>query len=456
MRQRFQSVLVTALAAVPLRAQTLRLPGGLSIAIDGIGGRLVERGSNEPLRIHGRLGAHDIVLVVHRVPIDRFFLGEPESLLELLRMTHRAPIGWRCSRYPFEPYAKELAHCIRDRGWTLDLGPARTWTGPYGGAPIAGFASGMTRDLKTSRVTGRLFVLSGLLPRQGYLVEAFCPPRGGDRLAERVEDFFRRSIRYRGPLRDPLWTEAEALERWRRSVPSSFPPRPRHLLRSRRFLVFTTGPKSRALLRALDRIHERTRKLLPFREVPGRRLMPVFLFRSHQEYEEFAAEYSSRPTLGFAKGDFCAAPYLGPRDPVLAHEVTHQILQNRLFTVGGGLWLQEGIAEYVALGGKTLRRRGRIRLPSRPTLSSLLRAWRFEFGDAKPGERVSPGYLYSGLFLAFLAEGPSSRGRLPDLVSRLGGFGPAEGGRIEATLTGLLGTTRDELERSWLAWCSSH
>ena len=86
-------------------------------------------------------------------------------------------------------------------------------------------------------------------------------------------------------------------------------------------------------------------------EVEGRKLMPVFLFRTPEQYYAYYSKRAGIPldkarrSKGHAWLDYYATWYEAPNDPVHIHEATHQIFGNRLNLSGGGSWLQEGVAE---------------------------------------------------------------------------------------------------------------
>ncbi len=103
----------------------------------------------------------------------------------------------------------------------------------------------------------------------------------------------------------------------------------------------------------MEENYEEITRIFPYEDVKGRRLMPVFLFRTPDQYYDYYAAIAnqSREHVSKSKGhawrDYYATWYEAPGDPVHIHECTHQIFKNRLRLNGGGSWFQEGMAEYI-------------------------------------------------------------------------------------------------------------
>ncbi len=88
----------------------------------------------------------------------------------------------------------------------------------------------------------------------------------------------------------------------------------------------------------------------PFKDRKFQRLLPIFLFRSKEGYDEFCLAHAKNfagISGGFAHDDFYATSCESPNDPTHLHEATHQIMFNRIGLRGGGSWFQEGLAEFL-------------------------------------------------------------------------------------------------------------
>ena len=178
------------------------------------------------------------------------------------------------------------------------------------------------------------------------------------------------------------------------------------------------------------RYHATIQKLFPFPEIAGRKLMPVFLFRTPEQYYAYysqragiALEQAER-SKGHAWLDYYATSYEAPNDPVHIHEATHQIFANRLFLHGGGSWLQEGVAEYVS--SRPNERGGAARLVKKGRHTPLVEFVQIESllmsapEDVKGGDEAGDHYKQAALLIEFLRESDFGAARFPEFLRSAG------------------------------------
>ena len=121
---------------------------------------------------------------------------------------------------------------------------------------------------------------------------------------------------------------------------------------SEHYLVFTNGPTAtcRKYAITLEELFVVIKKELPF-EDPDHPLI-AYIFADREDYYRYAvritgfSEATARGTAGHANSQFYATYYAFPRDPVVFHEATHEIVGACLKVSGVGSWFQEGIAVY--------------------------------------------------------------------------------------------------------------
>ncbi|MHC4893525.1 MAG: hypothetical protein ACYTFV_09200, partial [Planctomycetota bacterium] len=205
-----------------------------------------------------------------------------------------------------------------------------------------------------TEVASEKWILSGILEEYGYALEIDLMDRADEAQVEAIETFLREGIAYTGPERDAEWTEEEVEERLAEDLPSSLDgERISDPIRTDHYIVFGNSSGAKAFARNIERYYDTIKEAFPFEEVEGQRLMPVFLFRTRDQYLDFLQEKigwtreQAARSGGVASGDWYATTYDDPKDSVHIHELTHQIFKNRLLVSGGGSWLQEGVAVYV-------------------------------------------------------------------------------------------------------------
>ena len=159
------------------------------------------------------------------------------------------------------------------------------------------------------------------------------------------------------------------------------------------------------------------------------RLMPVFLFRDDEEYNDFCVQMGmSRSNAGRSAGhawkDYYATTYRSPNDPVHIHEQTHQLFSNRLFLSGGGSWFQEGVAEYVETSdndrnviAREVKRGRHTPLTEFMAIRSLL--FRDE-GASDDTTEAGDHYKQAALLIEFLREGKWGAGKFERFLTTVG------------------------------------
>lgn len=121
---------------------------------------------------------------------------------------------------------------------------------------------------------------------------------------------------------------------------------------SEHYIVFTNGPTATCKKYAvtLEDLYTAIKKELPF-EDPDH-LLVAYIFADPEDYYRYTERISgysaegARRTAGHATSMFYATYYSGPRDAVVFHEATHEIVGACLKVNGVGSWFQEGIAVY--------------------------------------------------------------------------------------------------------------
>jgi hypothetical protein len=253
---------------------------------------------------------------------------------------------------------------------------------------------------------------------------------------------------------DPSWSPQMLEDRLARQFSPEWGEM--EFLRSEHYIVFTNSSAGKKYLETMEDIYERFSAIFPFEEAPDARLMPVFLFRTRQQYIEFTANITgwsqakAAQTGGHAWRDYYATYYDAPGASIHYHEGAHQLVHNRLDIPTGGSWFQEGMAVFFegtvfseedpAKGIKSEIRSDRhTPLPELMALESLLMSSSSK-QDPSLGTRR---YRQSGSLIKFLVEGPH-RERFGAILERV-----KNGEKWPDILRAECGVSVEELEEQW-------
>jgi hypothetical protein len=233
----------------------------------------------------------------------------------------------------------------------LEYLPQEYVPGPFGFVPYGSLQP--MRRYESTAVTGHKWVLGGILQDGGYALEVDLDAVPDESQRSVIESFLRSGVTYSGEVRDAQWTEEEIEARMAADLPSSLDEERNRWSRTEHYIFFGNASADGAFARKLEEYYEVIRETFPFPEVEGQRLLPIFLFRTRDQYIDFLVEKlgmdrtAAGRTGGIASGDWYATTYQHPNDSTHIHELTHQIFGNRLMLSGGGSWFQEGVAVFV-------------------------------------------------------------------------------------------------------------
>lgn len=354
------------------------------------------------------------------------------------------------------------------------LATRRFVTGAYGYAPFAGLVEAALAPEKPGKGEGRFLALCGLVEGYGYVLEVEARSAPSDAVLATLREFLLEGVRYDGPARDPDWTTEKILARWKRDVPQELHEDFEKALQRRgtakkvvtrtdHYIVLTNSSSGKLFAKQLEKNYAVIAKAFPFEEVEGRRLMPVFLFRTPDQYFSFythttgASREEAERTKGYAWKDYYATWYEAPGDPVHIHECTHQVFANRLRLGGGGSWFQEGVADYVEASkndrtkvARQVRKGEQTPLRELVQLESLLHSTE---DDRRGGSRAGDHYKLAGLLIEFLRESKFGKGKFDRFLETVGQLPRGDAERIDAAFQEIYGLSIEGVEEEWRAYC---
>src|SRR5262245_21618455 len=393
-----------------------------------------------PNRWRGNLSGSQVEIALKTVPSDEYDLVEPEDVLDA------GPSFWRNPEH--------------ERN---DPGARRAIAGPFGWVPYAAYERTDLASRDGSTKVSLRFLLAGLLANAGYWITLEATPPPASEAEAALFAFLTKGIAYDGPLRVSTWTDEEARSRWERDAPIPVRDKLEPLIRTAHYIVLTDSAGGPAFGKKMEECFAAIRKVYPFDDVQGRRLLPVFLFRTKDEYDQYYARIAgiSMEEAGRSKGhasrDYYATYYDAPGQPVHVHEATHQIFSNRLGLGGGGSWFQEGVAEYMsskpgdrsAVAG-LVKKQKHVPLSEFIGIESLLMS---SDEDAPAGDQPQASYEQAALLIEFLRESKWAKDKFPAFLQRVGRIPAQNKAEIETALVEIYGVGVAGLEERWVEYC---
>jgi hypothetical protein len=389
-----------------------------------------------------KLNGANITVLLYVAPSAEYGFTEPEDVSDIVLANMRDPGGGD----PSFGYEKTL------------LVP-----GAFGFAPYAAIGYGPVHKKDSTEITGTLFVLGGLLKENGYSLEIHTKPALSGADARVILDFFKKGIAYKGDVRVSKWTDAEAKERWTRDAPEATHKKLEPIYRTEHYIILSNSSGAKDFGKKMEECYAAIKKVYPFEEVPGRKLMPVFLFRNADEYYDYFVKVAKTTkeqamrSKGHAWRDYYATWFEATNDPVHIHEGTHQIFKNRLRLPGGGSWFQEGVAEYMStrpndrnVAARLVKTKKHVPLEELVQVQSLLFSAK---EDAKGGDAAGDQYKEAALFIEFLHESKWAKPKFQDAIHALGNAAANNVPSIDRAFNALYGKDIAGVEAQWIEYC---
>lgn len=390
----------------------------------------------------GELDGARVSVLLYALPRREYGLDEPDKVIDLVIQNQQ------------------------DRGGdqTFRFGEMKLVPGKYGEAPYCAVVGAEVIE-GTGHVVADITYIGGVSKDDCYVVQFHVDGKATPAVRAAIDEFVAKGLKYRGVERNPQWTGEEVEARWKEDAPDELADELDKVLRTDNYIIMTNSAGAKAFARAMEENYAKIKKLYPFREVAGRRLMPVFIFRLPEEYYAYLEKNAgwsraqAARTKGVASGDWYATWYESPKDSVHIHEATHQIFANRLLLSGGGSWFQEGVAEYIEKlensgmnevenMGRAIARRGEgVPLRQLFTLRSLV--FSSEQDRKTGGSAAGDAYVQSASVIAFVRNDKRTKAKFQDFIKAMGSVRRSDLPAIERALEDLFGWSLEEFEAAW-------
>jgi hypothetical protein len=428
-------------------------------ALAGFESRLSQPSGQVQFDLRGKLGASSVRVRLWALDRDAMGLREPGDVADVV-------LNWRRRREPSLAFASQqltsgpfgyAAYALRALILGSGKGPPEEGDGDGPGDAPGGAAQGtVAGGDPRGAAGGEEHHLFGITERHGYDLAVECRPPLDEAGRKAVDAFFA-GVKYEAPVRDHRWTDEEARRRWCEHTPEDLHDKLR-IKRTKHYIILANAGAD-LFAKKMEECYQEIRKVYPFEEVEGQLLMPVFVFRTRDEYLDYCVsclgvsrEWAEN-TKGHATRDYYATYYESPNDPVHIHEATHQIFANRLQLRGGGSWFQEGVAEYVSENPTLVRSvvRNQIKddeyIPFKRfmVLPSIL----LEGGSKRGGSKAESAYSQAASIIAFLAESKFGKKRFQDFVHAVGAVPRGDLKSIEGEIQRVYEVDIAGLEQRW-------
>jgi hypothetical protein len=335
-------------------------------------------------------------------------------------------------------------------------------SGKFGVAPFASLGLGDLRDDERS-VHYRLYQLGAVIEGGGYLIDVRCVPPPNAEGEAQLLAFLKTGVVYGGTVGDGSWSDAEIDARWKRDAPAEIVAEHEKPIVTEHYVILGNSSGGKLFAKKMEEAYATIRKTYPFAEVKGRKKMPVFLFRTPEQYYAYYAKVadisleSAKRSKGHAWKDYYATWYEAPNDPVHIHEATHQIFANRLHLSGGGSWFQEGVAEYIETkpgdrsAAATAVKKGRYtKLAQFMQIESLLGS---ADENAPGGDQAADHYKQAAVLIEFVRESKFGKDRFERFLHAVGRLPRESLEDIEAAIQSVFGVDLAAFEAEFVKYC---
>jgi hypothetical protein len=393
----------------------------------------------------GKLSGVDVNIVLRVLPREEFHLNSPDDVLGLILNNKKDPERGGDPKYLFTK--------------------TETVAGPFGSLPWAEIGHGSVEPERNGDPPRQGLCLGAILPKNGYVVEAVASPPLEEKAAAPLVEFLKKGIVYKGPVVNPNWTDEEAHQRWQHDAPADAKEKLEPIIRTKHYIIFTNSAGGQAFAKKMEECYDAIKKTYPFDDSAFPRLLPVFLFRTPEQYYEYYSKLAgiSREQAAKSKGhawrDYYATWYESPGDPVHVHEATHQIFANRLRLGGGGSWFQEGVAEYMSTkpndrndAARQVKKEKHVKLEEFFVIPSLL----YSAGaDKRGGDGAGDHYKQAALLIEFLRDGPKLKAKFPEFMKSVGRAPRGDLPSLQKCVKDLYGVDVAGLDRLFVEYCQS-
>jgi len=415
-------------------------------------GKLESRRQKDPNckgRWAGTWNGSEMLIVLHVLPGAAYEYLEPEDVVE----------GWR------EAFRDTDDRPTDAQQTDFVFEEVRCTSRPVGASPILATVRASAQRKSEPSEKGLLLFAGGILPQDSWSLRIEMWPAPDEEGAKRLQEYVETCIAYDGKPRDPRWTDEEALAYWKRHAPESTVKKFEKPVRTDHYIVLTNSTSPGVFVKKLEARYASIRKILPFEDLKGRRLLPVLLFRTEDDFHEYyrgvykMEESEAVDETGIVLGAYYATSCDDDYDYDHMVELTKQLLITRQRAWGGCLWFRSGLREYAAT--KSSERKDGLRAVKKGKFTPLAKllddmAWGNERRKRdKTGTSEEADYWeQSAMWTEFLREGPWPKDKFPSFVRTVGSLRDGDHDGVVSAVESIYGADLLSLEKQWVAFFS--
>jgi hypothetical protein len=377
---------------------------------------------------------------------------EPEDVVEGMRDVVTGPDAERAGE---------------DAGTRFTVSAIKSVSAAAGASPIVAFVTMKAWRKDDPNTEGLVVLASGILAANAWLVRADVWPAPAAEDATAFVAAVQKCVAYEGKPRDPKWTDDEALAFWKKIAPTGTDKKYEKPLRSEHFIVMTNSPAPAPYVKKLETKYAAIRKLLPFEDVKGRRLLPILLFRTDDDFQTFYRRvYHMETKDEVTEGSVVLDKYLATsldnnddREDVI--DLMRLCLYNRQHAHGGGSWFHYGMRAYAATKPKErFEALHAVKNGKFTPLDTMLdeAAWdkQDKHYEKRGTTKEADFWLQSALWMEFLHDGPFPKDAFARFVETVGTIPDGERARIREAIETIFGADVDTLQKKWVEYFSKH
>jgi hypothetical protein len=267
-------------------------------------------------------------------------------------------------------------------------------------------------------------------------------------------------VSYDGKPRDAKWSDSEAQAFWAHMAPESTLKTYAKPVRTEHYIIMNDAPGAKDFAKRIEANYAAMRKVLPFEEQKGRRLLPVLLFHTGEEFQKFYVhKYKLDPKTTVyetcqAGGTWFATSTEADDYEDQLQDLAKQLMLTRAHCWGAGLWFRSGLRWYVAskpvdrIEGRNAVKKGRY-TPIEKLLDNA--AWGERQRKEDRGvEKEADYWDQSALWMEFLHDSPALKDKFPKFVQTMGAIPDSDSAKIIQALESLYGMSLTSLEAKWV------
>ena len=370
---------------------------------------------------------------------------EPEDVVE----------GWR------QTYSEPAQPGEVDEGFTHTFDAVRSLAAPVGCSPILAILRSKIERKDDPGREGMFLIAGGLLPESSWSLRVTVWPGPDEAGATELVNHFEGCMRYDGKLRDPAWTDAEALAFWKAWAPESTHKKFEKPIRTKQLIFLTNSTSPGLYVKLIEKRFASIAKTLPVDELKGRKLLPVLLFRTNDDFEAFYRKLEGLGPSDDVDDNGTVEGFVYVTSCDRGNEYYHSLdlaelyLKNRRRAWSGGHWFTAGLSEYVSntpkdrLDGLRAVKKGK-----HTSLAKLLddESWGGQHAklERKGASEEASYWEQSGMWMEFLREGPWPKDAFPRFVDAVGTVPYGEGEAVAQAIQAIYGMDLASLEQRWV------